>query len=108
MQVPELSFDLNLGSLFSPAVMLALGYLVHQARKGITRHFDARHDAVEAQVAERHKETTEHLTNIEGKQDKTNGRLLTVEEKVQSDHDKLLKLEGSVETLMTLRKGETQ
>lgn len=105
--MPELSFDLNLGSLFSPVVLVALGYLVHQARKGITRHVDARHDVYEAKVEERHKETTGHLKVIEEQTTLTNGRVRTLEETTKADHDTLLMLKGSVETLMSLRKGDT-
>ena len=104
--MPNLSFSLDVGSVLSPLLVVCIGVLIAQARKGITRHFDARHDAVEEQVQRRHKETTEHLNAIEAQTTATNGRVTKLEEGNQADHDMLLTLKGSVETLMSLRKGE--
>lgn len=104
--MPDLSFDLNLGSLLSPVFLLALAFLGRQVQKGAIAHFDKRHDEVEGQVAARHTETTEHLKKIEEQTTLTNGRVKTLEESTKSDHDMLLTLKGSVDTLMGLRKGE--
>ena len=63
--MPEISFDLNLGALFSPLFVVALAYFMNRARKAINAHTDARHDTVENMVTARHAETTAHLERIE-------------------------------------------
>lgn len=93
--MPELSFDINLGALFSPLLLIVLAYIVNTARK-----------AVEHRVDERHEETTGHLKAIEVQTTATNGRVLVLEADHKADHDVLMTLKGSVDTLMGLRKGD--
>lgn len=95
--MPEISFDLNLGSLFSPLVVIALAYFVNQARKAVNSHTDQRHDVVEAMVESRHAETTRHLEKIEAYQLETNGRVNKLEDLTGKDHDLLMQTVGKVE-----------
>lgn len=100
--MPALSFDLNLGSLLSPVLLVVLAYIVNVARK-----------AVDKRVDERHAETTAHLNRIEELYKSTNTRVEAVEARqaahemqAQTDHDTLMRMVGQVESLIG-RKGET-
>lgn len=99
------TFDFNVAALLQPAFLIAVGWLVYQAKKGLQLHFDQRHDAVEAKVEERHKETTTHLTAIEAQTTATNGRVLQLETNAKADHDLLMELKGTVDTLKSLKDG---
>lgn len=99
--MPELRFTIDIGTVVSPLLLICVAVIANQVKKAVMAHMDAKHA-----------ENTLHLDRIETQTTATNGRVTKIEEHqaeherdAKADHDMLLTLKGTVETLMGLSKG---
>lgn len=100
--MPDFKFTVDLGTVISPLLLVCVAVIANQVKRAVMAHMDAKHE-----------ENTQHLNRIETQTTATNGRVTSLETRqaaheteAKADHDLLLTLKGSVDTLMGLRKGD--
>lgn len=87
MEWPSVDFSFNVAQLFSPLLLVVVGWLINHAKVVITRHMDENRDKAHALAEERerkrqeiedarHAENTARLDRIELQTTKTNGTVL--------------------------------
>lgn len=99
--MPEIKFSLDLGAVLSPLMVLCVLVIANQVKRAVMAHMDAKHAenaAVNQQILAQTTATNGRVTALET-------RHAEHERDAKNDHDMLLTLKGSVETLMGLSKG---
>jgi len=98
--IPGVSFDLNLGSVFSPLLLVVLLWALKGVAKGVTDHMDANARKAQELADTRHTENTDRLDRIEAQTTKTNGTVLEHSEEIAALKTDL-KVERELTKLLT-------
>lgn len=80
--MPEFDFVINVADIVSPLFLLVVMGAIRVAQKQLEKHFDMRHDEIEAKQDERYDEMTRDLNYIK--------------DMYRADHDLLMVIAGKV------------
>lgn len=93
--LPELSFQLNIGALLSPVLLLVLAWLGNSLKKAVIGHMDENAQQARDLAEQRHKENSERIDAILAQTTATNGKV--------AEHElRLGRAEAKTEVLLEL------